>query len=251
MFVIKGFSKEACHIIDLAIKQATEMCHDHVGGEHILLAMVMTPQSRGAALLSAHGLGIVGITDIFAERFPIGAKKSRLTPDSFDDETKKILLAAVNFATDHARAEATPADIMAALLSDKNSGGAQLLTSCGMDVDALYRVLVLGKLSTDSTRPKKPTAISKFGIDMVKTALVKGYDHCIGREEELESVMCILCRRSKNNACLVGPAGVGKTAIAEELAMRIAIGRVPEPLQNKRLIAITSAELVAGTKYHN
>lgn len=252
MYVFKDFTKEANEVLNLAIKEAEGFCHTFVGSEHILLALALTKHSRATLVLSSHGVGAVGIADLLVTICGKGNKKTRLSPENFSVHTSDILGRAVSACSGSGRREAAPFDIFSALLCCKGCTAANILHTAGISTSDLYDELILGKL-TEATginkEQKSSSVLARFGTDMTRMAATGSYDPCIGRDTELEKLLCILCRRQKNNACIVGSAGVGKTAIVEELAVRIAKGAVPKRLKSKRLISITPSSLVAGTKY--
>ena len=152
--------------------------------------------------------------------------------------------------------------ILMSMLREKDCYGVRFLTQMGADPIVLYRELhepmcfppERQEETGKHTPPKKKDAphtmlLDKFGTDLTEKARSKQLDPVIGRDKEIERVIRILCRRSKNNPCLIGEAGVGKTAIAEGLAQRIAEGSVPRSICGKRLIALDLVAMVAGTKY--
>ncbi len=260
MFVFKGFTEKAIIALNLAISAAENMHQNYVGSEHILLGLVREKNGAAGKILRDAGISESMIEDLIRE-FSDSTSLSvrRLTPEDFTPRTKRLLEYAALSASKMGSGYVGTEHLLLALLSDKDCYAVRFLDEADIDADDLTMSLneLFGSTGNKAPEAKKDhgrsdTAsanVDKYGVDLTKQAQKGQIDPVIGRHEEIERVIQILSRRTKNNPCLIGEPGVGKTAIAEGLALMIAGGNVPEPLKDKRIISLDLTGMVAGTKY--
>ena len=247
MFRFKGFSPRANDAINLALSQACLLGHTYIGSEHLLLGLLLEGSGPSAAL-TPKGVTPDQVLELLIKTVGRGIQ-SRLSPTDMTPRCRHILEQSL-------------------LESKKDSGrltepeqcyALRFLMELGVEPLLFYQEYsdTVRGFSREGTPAQsaarkntaRPILLEKFGRDLTEKARCRQLDPVIGREKEIDRVVRILSRRSKNNPCLIGEAGVGKTAIAEGLAQRIAQGRVPKSLQGKRLIALDLVSMVAGTKY--
>lgn len=251
----KGFSRSAAKMLNQALVFAGERGHRQAGTGHILLAILHMANTPAAMLLQAKHITEAKVLGKLNQMQ--GGMFCRLTSRDFLPEACKALDFAVLGAHAARMKEAQSEHILCAILEDNSCTASQWLQQFGVDLSELARdcrqlsgQLVLPLQSkTISNVGRSNKASDKYGKDLTRLAMEGQLDPVVCRESELDRMIEILCRRQKNNPCLVGEPGVGKTALAEALAQRIATGQVPEPLQGKRLFSLDVASLVAGTKY--
>ena len=245
------YESEMLDIIRIAGEKARELGHSYVGSGHLLLALT---HQNGAAGQSLRGFGMEpGRTEeLMAALYGRGIRDLPL-PQGFTPEARKILRGAAREAKYHNRRKISPVDLLLALTRREKSAAGELLLFGGVDANLLFTLAtenLLWESETEAKRKKEGThtkLLDQFSEDLLAKAV--SMDPVIGREREIDMVIGILCRKNKNNPALIGEPGVGKTAIAEGLAQRMAAGNVPPQLKEKRLISLNMANLVAGTKY--
>lgn len=245
------FTKETERLLRIAFAQARSRGHSYVGSEHILLAMIRSQDDSGRILCSS-GLDPVLTGHMASLLYRIGTSRL-LLPQGFTPDARRILADAGREARHFGAKEVSNTHILMALLRSKNTAAAQLMRIAAIDTNAAFTRAV-ESLRWDAKKPaiiKKEAVNTKlleqFSEDLILKA--SSMDPVIGRDREIDMIIGILSRRNKNNPALVGEPGVGKTAIAEGLAQRMAEGNVPPQLKDKRLISLNMANLVAGTKY--
>ena len=242
------FGTDAAQLLLMAAGYAREMGHSYVGSVHLLVALSRCPGKPGLFLYA----------DSPQLQFQAQCMLGRGTPDlplpqGLSDRTGDILQTAAQEAKRLDSRTIEPGHILLALLRDQNSQAGQLLQACHIDADWVFTRTVehLSSGQNEQTKRKKEGITTKlldqFSVDLIQKAATM--DPVIGREREIDTVIGILSRKNKNNPALVGEPGVGKTAIAEGLAQRMAAGNVPPQLKDKRLVSLNMANLVAGTKY--
>ncbi len=223
--------------------------HSYVGSEHLLLSASM---AGGAGLaLRRQGAAPERLCEALLERVGRG-RPAEAPPQGLTPRAKKLLFGAAREARETTGGEIWPEHYLLALARDGAAAGHELLLQCGVEIDDLFTGVYLGVLdrreqSMGRERVSETRLVDQFCEDLVEKA--PGMEPVIGREKEIETVMEILCRKHKNNPALVGEPGVGKTAIVEGLAQRIAVGQAPEALRGKRLLSLDMASVIAGTKY--
>ena len=238
-------------LIRLAGSKARSMGHSYVGSAHLLLALAEDPGSPGQLLRMA-GADPGLLWDMTGMLYGLGAPDLPL-PQGFTVSAKRILAGAAQEARRQGHRSIRPIHVLLALLRRENTAATELLELSGIDTQELFTrsVEYMQWEAVVPTRRKKEAVVTKlleqFSEDLIQK--VPGMEPVIGREREIDMVVGILCRKSKNNPALIGEPGVGKTAIAEGLAQRMAAGNVPPQLKDKRLISLNMANLVAGTKY--
>lgn len=257
----KGFTEKANNAMNLAITSAEELGHDYVGSEHIMLGLLK--EGTGVAFTVLNKLGVTAeeFEKLIQERIGTG-EPTQLSPDEFTPRTKRILqVAAVAGAQLH-NAYVGTEHLLIAIIEDGQSYAMRFLQILGADPNRIISELSAmlnnpGFGNKDDGRPGSGEegkqgngkALEQFGRDLTQLAAQGKIDPVIGRQTEIERVIQILCRRTKNNPVLIGEPGVGKTAVAEGLALKIQAGEVPEILKNKRLVSLDLTGMVAGTKY--
>ena len=232
-------------------EKARLLGHSFVGSVHLLLALLELP---GEPQLILRGCGLAPELAIPLAQLLYGSGTPNLPlPQGLTERACEILSLSAREARQRASREILPIHVLAALSRAQHSGAGQLLQIFGISQDVLFTHTVewLQRESAFPTGGKKEAVATKlleqFSEDLITKA--SAMEPVIGRDREIDTVIGILCRKNKNNPALVGEPGVGKTAIAEGLAQRMAVGNVPPQLKDKRLVSLNMASLVAGTKY--
>ena len=261
MYQFKGFTEKANKALNLAIESAEEMRHNYVGTEHILYGLVK--EGSGVAATALNECGVT--EDALREKLEsINGTMSlvELTPDDFTPRTKRVLRAAVIISSKSGYTYVGTEHLLLAILSESDSYAVAFLEELGVSVERLAQAVSKGMQggaeegfggfeneSAPNGSQKGGSALDKFGRDLTQAAKNGEIDPVIGREKEIQRVIQILSRRTKNNPVLIGEPGVGKTAVAEGLALEIAKGNVPEILKDKRVVSLDLTGMVAGAKY--
>lgn len=262
--VTPAFSNEAADALGCAITIAGQMGHTYIGSEHLLCAFAKSPESAAGALLTRQRIRFRDMVLQLKERVGIG-QSTELSENDFSPRLRQLLLNARNYASAKGESYVGTEHILLAMLTDRECAAYSMLCERGDSVSKLYASISVknyepprfdapaaSKKATakrsDPSRNEYPM-LSKYGRELTAQAREGQLDPVIGRDTETERMVQILLRRSKNNPCLIGEAGVGKTAVVEGFAQRIAGGTVPQELAEKRVFALDLSAMLAGAKY--
>ena len=258
MYKFTGFTEKANRALNSAIEIAENLGHTYIGSEHLLAGLLREDNGMGTTLLSSKGMTIQLCENAIRRSVGVGIP-TMLSPDDFTPRCKHIIEQSVTLARRENAGYIGTEHLLSALLSEEDCLGCRILSENGISVPLLLDEISKGsggkRNYASNLYPKKSNGksntpnLDKYGQDITQKALSNEIDPVIGREQEIERVIQILSRRTKNNPCLIGEPGVGKTAIAEGLALKIAKNEVPELLKNKRLVSLDLTGMVAGTKY--
>lgn len=269
MFSFAGFDEGANFAVNYAIAAAARFGHTYVGSEH-MLAGLCSPGSGGSAqLLAKNGVSGEDVEKLIASADGAGPR-TRLTPGDFTPRCRRAIEKAVAAAMDPMPGMVTSVGLLAAVISDAGGMAAKILERLGADTESLRAGAGAGETPQDDLwekedegparadlrrgrgaarqKSKTPT-LDQFGRDLTAEAREGRLDPVIGRGDEIMRVIQILTRKTKNNPCLIGEPGVGKTAVAEGLALRIAAGEAPDRINGCRIFSLDMGGMVAGTKY--
>ena len=249
--MFKRFTERARRVIILAREEAERHHHEYLGTEHILLGMLKDGGGIAITVLQKAGLSIDQIRLEVERHLPRNANSLIVGEIPFTPKAKKVLEYAVEEARLMGHNYIGTEHLLLGLLKEKEGIAAKVLNTLGIRlVETREKILNLLQEPATKTKEKSKTpALDEFGRDLTELAQAGKLDPVIGREDEIERVVQILCRRTKNNPVLIGEPGVGKTAIVEGLAQRIMNKEVPPLLFDKRVVALDLGALVAGTKY--
>lgn len=255
-----GFTDKARTALKLAEKTAVRMHAGYVGTEHILVGLLKENTGVAAKVLSDNGTDEAKIIEMIQELIVPDGLVAVLDKEKYSPRAQSVLEEAHRQA-DRFGAERTGTEhILLALLKEGENVAVRLLNTLGISVQKLYAdtLIAMGEdgnlykedLSKKQSRKNKQTStLDQYSRNLTALAAEGKLDPVIGREEEIKRVIEILSRRTKNNPCLIGEPGVGKTAVVEGLALRIASGEVPFTVQNKRVLTLDLSGMVAGSKY--
>src|SRR5437762_10466564 len=256
--MFERFTEKAIKVIMLAQEEARRLGHNFVGTEQILLGLI--GEGTGIAAKTLKGMG-VNLKEARAEVEKIIGRGSGFVAVEipFTQRAKRVLELSWDEARQLGHNYIGTEHLLLGLIREGEGVAARVLENLGVDLTKVrsHVIRLLGEsgaatagatTSTGTGRSKTPT-LDEFGVNLTQSASEGRLDPVVGREKEIERVIQILGRRTKNNPVLIGEPGVGKTAIAEGLAHRIVKGDVPETLQGKRVLTLDIGSLVAGTKY--
>ena len=251
------FAPETLETIQRAFRMASDRRHEEVGLEHLLLAITDEPQARRVLTSCGADLDVLRrqLTDVLAKAFTPVMAPTVVEPEptlGFDRVIQQAMMHAVSSSAEHVES----GSLLVFLLQEEDSHAAYFLRSQGVERLLLLRVLSHGSKSEPATAPAggeqgppSTDPLQAYAADLVARAAAGRIDPLIGRSLEIERMVQVLCRRRKNNPLLVGEPGVGKTALAEGLALRIHQDQVPDVLKGARVFALDLGALVAGTRY--
>ncbi|MGN0489742.1 MAG: ATP-dependent Clp protease ATP-binding subunit [Ruminococcus sp.] len=251
MYEFKNFTQKANKALNIAISSAEEMGHSYIGTEHLLLGLLKEGTGVAATALNEAGLTAEKLEEKIIELSGKGLPTT-LSPNDFTPRSKRVTQNAVFIASRTGMGYVGTEHLLLSLLNEKDSYAYNFLSELNINLES-----VLGTEDNAhqqgsegySQNGGSQNSLEKFGRDLTKAAKNGEIDPVIGREKEIERVIQILSRRTKNNPVLIGEPGVGKTAVAEGLALKIYEGNVPEILKDKRIISLDLTGMVAGAKY--
>lgn len=239
------FSEEAQKVLLGAKREMQNLKHPYVGSEHLILS-ILKNNSELKKRLATFRITYESFYQQVVEQIGIGKEENEWF--LFTPLLKRVIETAILLAKETNNGEVTSEQLFLSVLEEGEGVAIRILNQMDVDLSELQEYFS-SKVITKKKKGGKKLIVEEFGVDLTKEASSNRLDPVIGREEELTRVMEILCRRTKNNPLLIGDAGVGKTAIVEELARKIVKKQVPSQLLGKRIISVSIASLVAGTKY--
>ena len=240
-----NFTEDARKILVDAKKEMHDLNHPYVGSEHLMLSILKSDNSVSQKL-KEFNLNYDTLKEEIINVIGVGSKPSECF--LYTPLLRRILENAIIDSKENNNGDVTIEHLFSSHLEEGEGVAIRIMMGMNIDIDSLYDEFSYRFVNTKKKKNKK-LLIEDMGIDLTKKALDGMLDPVVGRDDEIKRIMEILCRRTKNNPILVGDAGVGKTAIAEELSRLIVNGEVPLALRNKRVISLDMATMVAGTKY--
>ncbi len=250
MTEFRGFTEKSNTALNKALELAMGLGHTFVGSEHILYGLAAGKDGAASLMLTRHGITEKEIAGRIEEAMGRGVA-TRLTVRDFSPMGKRILEKASELARQEGRTHAGTEYILSAILSEEDCCGFSMLKEIGANTDRLTRDARGADTRTarSDKREEKLSSLKKFGIDLTKQAEEGKLDPVFCREREISEAVRVLLRRRKNNPCFVGESGVGKTAVAEGIAIKIAEGDVPDGLKKRRVYTLDIPAMIAGAKY--
>ena len=256
------FTEKARRVLRNALHDAQQSGRSHITTESLLLGMLMEKDCVAGKILTARGLDEARLRKEIAAHHP-PSQGTRTTSDEMSPRLKRVIAAAGDEATRNGRHSVGTEYLLLALLSERDSLSYTAIEGCGLSASDVKGDVIEFIAASPAEKDEKPTQSAKkgasgeakskdllrFGRDLTAAARNGLIDPIIGRENESDRVIRTLVRRRKNNPCLVGEPGVGKTAVVEGIALRIAEGRVPAELQNKTILSLDLSSMIAGAKY--
>lgn len=253
-----AYTEHAKAALAAAKRMARTTGQNYIGTEHILLGLLKQQNGVAAKILEQHGVTTERVMEVIRELIAPSGTVSVLERDGYSPRATQILEEADKQAARFSSAQTGTEHILLAIIKEGDNIAARLLYTLGVSLQKMYvdTLTAMGEdanLAKDDLNPKKkknPTkTLDQYSRDLTRLAREGKLDPVIGRENEILRVTQILSRRTKNNPCLIGEPGVGKTAIAEGLALRIASGDVPPTISKKRVVTLDLSAMVAGSKY--
>lgn len=248
----EDFTQNSLDSINSAIASSCSMGHTYIGTEHLLLGLLKTSDCAACVLLNRFGINEENVKKRIEELVGLGecthTDGTMLTPCA-----KRSINLAKKTAQEISKTKVGTEHLLCAIINQQNSTAKGILYDLECNISSLFisctEAVEKSAAMGHQVRKSRTSYLDKYAYDMVKKAVSEGFDPCIAREEELNRLIGILLRRQKNNPCIVGEAGVGKTALVEALATRIANGEVPQALKNVQIYSISLTQLLAGAKY--
>ena len=250
-----NFTQKAENALNRSVTLAEELGHTYIGTEHVLLALAEDQTCCASIILKKHKISFDMILKAVKEYSGVGVKSSLSSKDT-TPKCRRLLESSYKIMRKYGSEKIGSEHLMVALLDEKESVSAKILTKIEADVNSIRESLTVflrssqrGAFMAEPAEDAMIPNLTKYGKNITALAERGQLDPVIGREKETDRLIRILSRRSKNNPCLIGEAGVGKTAIVEGLANRIAKGRVPPALLGKKIFSLDLTSMVAGAKY--
>ena len=240
------FSEEAQKALILAKKEMNNLRHPYVGSEHLFLSILSMKDLEIVSVLASYNITY----EVFKKELIriVGVGKESNEWFLYTPLLKRVIETAILNSKEKGEVEVSVNELLLAILEEGEGVAIRLLIGLNIDVDEIYNSISKDSKVSNKALHKK-LLVEDFAVNLNKKIVGNEVDPVIGRDDEIKSLIEILCRRGKNNPLLIGEAGVGKTAIVEELARRIVEGNVPKPLKGKTILSLPMASLVAGTKY--
>ena len=258
----KQYTQKARRALELAARLSQKMQHNYIGTEHILLGLIQEKTGVAAQVLMENKVEAEKLLDLIQELIAPAGDVLILDEDGYSPRTTNVLENAGKEAERFRSEEIGTEHLLLAILKENESAAVRLLHTMGINLQKLYIDLLVAmgeegsfskeELKSAKSRKKNLEAtpvLDQYSRDLTKLAQEGQMDPVIGREQEIRRVIQILSRRGKNNPCLIGEPGVGKTAIAEGLAQQIAMGAVPDSVAGKRVVTLDLSSMIAGSKY--
>ena len=255
------FTQMAANVMHYSKEAATELNHSYIGTEHILIGLLREKEGLACQVLEDHDVTEEKVLHMVSQLIQ-GSQTIVAEPEEYTPRSRRILEIANREAMRFRASAIGTEHLLIAILRETDCVAAQLLYSLGVQAQKVYQDIVLGigmdaraakadmpSAKGKSRRKNEPLMVDQYSRDLTAYAREGKLDPVIGRHDEIQRVIQILSRRTKNNPCLIGEPGVGKTAVAEGLAQKIISGNVPETIKDKRVLTLDISGMVAGSKY--